>query len=359
MKKKQVLYALLALSLGAAIIYRITKNAGQSGGGQGPKQGAKSVAAMPPARVNGWIVSAKAFESAISLNGALEADEEVEIHPEISGLVKGIYFTEGSQVTKGQLLVKLNDIELQAQLKQALSKQKLAAETESRAKQLLAKEAISQEEYDVAFAELSSLKAQTDLIRAQLAKTSIKAPFSGRIGLRTISTGEFVNSNTNIAKLVNSQQVKISFSVPEKYAGKIKTGSNISCTVAGVTEPFKATIYAMEPGIETSTRTLQIKAKAPNKGNRLVPGSFAKITLPLNGIPDAILIPTQAVIPVLKGKKVFISKNGLATETMIETGPRTDKEILVLSGLSVGDTLLISGMMSLKNEAPVKVLVKN
>jgi membrane fusion protein (multidrug efflux system) len=159
--------------------------------------------------------------------------------------------------------------------------------------------------------------------------------------------------------LVNSQTVKISFSIPEKYAGKIKSGTQIQFTVDGNSKPFSAKIYAMDPGIETDTRTLQIKAKTNNTGNQLVPGSFAKITLPLAGIADAILIPTQAVIPVLKGKKVFISSNGLAKEVLIETGPRTEKNILVLSGLAVGDTLLTSGMMSIKNEAPVKITVKN
>jgi len=362
MKTKRILYILLALCLGAAILYRITKNAQQGAGGKGgsggPK-GGKNAGAMPPTKVNGLIVSSQAFDSNITLSGAVEADEEVEIRPEIAGLVKGIYFTEGTSVRKGQLLVKINDTELQAQLKQALSKQKLASETESRAKQLLKKEAISQEEYDVAFAELTNLKAQTELIRAQLSKTAITAPFSGRIGLRSISTGEYVSPSTSIAKLVNSQTVKISFSVPEKYAGKIKNQTEIQFTVDGNNKPFSAKIYAMDPGIETNTRTLQLKAKTSNVGNKLVPGSFAKITLPLAGIPDAILIPTQAVIPVLKGKKVFISSNGLAKEIPIETGPRTDKYILVLSGLAVGDTLLTSGMMSLKNESPVKVIVKN
>lgn len=360
MNTKKISTLLLALLLSGAIIYRLSQNAKQAAGGsQGPKMGGKSGAAMPPSKVSGLVISSQAFESSINLSGALEADEEVAIHPEVSGLVKSILFTEGAQVSKGQLLVKLNDVELQAQLKQALSKQKLASETESRAKQLLAKEAISQEEYDVAFAELTNLRAQTELIRAQLAKTSIRAPFSGRIGLRTISTGEFVSSATSIAKLVNSQSIKVSFSVPEKYAGKIKNGTTINCTVSGSTTTFSAKIYAMDPSIETNTRTLQIRAKAANPGNKLVPGSFAKISLALSGIPDAILIPTQAIIPVLKGKKVFISKNGLATSVMIETGPRTDKSILVLSGLSVGDTLLTSGMMSLKDETPVNVLVKN
>lgn len=358
MKIKNIVYLILALLLVAGIVYRIKKNA-EIGGGQGNKPGGKGGAGMPPAKVNGMVVGTQEFVSSLAVSGSIEADEEVQIRSEVSGLVKGIYFQEGSAVSKGQLLVKINDTELQAQLKQALSREKLAAETESRAKQLLKKEAISQEEYEVAFAELSSLKAQTELIRAQLAKTSIKAPFSGQIGLRAISNGEYLTPTTNIAKLVSSNPVKISFSIPEKYAGQIKKNTIIEFTVAGSTKTYQAKVYALEPGIETTTRSLQLKAQANNPGGELLPGSFAKINLPLQGIKDAILIPTQAIIPVLKGKKVFITDGGLAKEVMIETGPRTDKNILVLSGLKVGDTLLTSGMMSLKPEAAVKVTLKN
>jgi membrane fusion protein (multidrug efflux system) len=355
MKTKHIVYSLIVVLLGAAIVYRIVKN--KNAAGTGPGKGGPG-AGMPPAKVNGMIVGAQEFTDQLSISGSIEAYEQVQIHPEVSGVVKDIYFQEGSNVSNGQLLLKINDTELQAQLKQALSKEQLAAETESRAKQLLKKEAISQEEYDVAFAELRSLKAQTELIRAQLAKTAIRAPFSGRIGLRSISAGEYVTPNTAIAKLVNSSQVKISFSVPEKYAGQMQKNTSISFSVAGSTKTYQAKIYAIEPGIEINTRTLQLKALANNPGAELLPGSFAKINLPLASIKDAILIPSQSIIPVLKGKMVFISDSGKAKQVMVETGPRTDKNVLVVSGLRVGDTLLTSGMMSLKPETPVKVKLK-
>lgn len=359
MKTKHIVYSLIVVLLGAAIVYRIVKNKNAAGAGPG-KPGGKGApgVGMPPAKVNGMIVGTQEFTDQLSISGSIEAYEQVQIHPEVSGVVKGIYFQEGSNINNGQLLLKINDTELQAQLKQALSKEQLAAETESRAKQLLKTEAISQEEYDVAFAELRSLKAQTELIRAQLAKTAIRAPFSGRIGLRSISAGEYVTPNTAIAKLVNSNQVKISFSIPEKYAGQMQKNTSISFSVAGSNQIYQAKIYAIEPGIEINTRTLQMKALANNQAGELLPGSFAKINLPLASIKDAILIPTQSIIPVLKGKMVFISDSGKAKQVMVETGPRTDKNVLVVSGLKVGDTLLTSGMMSLKPETPVKVKLK-
>jgi multidrug efflux pump subunit AcrA (membrane-fusion protein) len=161
------------------------------------------------------------------------------------------------------------------------------------------------------------------------------------------------------SKLVNINKLKITFSIPEKYAGTVKMNTKISFTVAGSKNVSSATVYAIEPGINVATRTLQLKAKASNPNGELMPGSFAKIELPLTNTNDAILVPTQSVIPVLMGKKVFISSNGKAKEVMVETDTRTDKSVLISSGLSVGDTVLTTGIMSLKNDTPIEVKVIN
>uniref|UniRef100_UPI0025B98740 efflux RND transporter periplasmic adaptor subunit n=1 Tax=Flavobacterium sp. UBA4120 TaxID=1946545 RepID=UPI0025B98740 len=265
---------------------------------------------------------------------------------------------EGSNVSKGQLLFKVNDLELRAQLGKATTKENLASENERRAKLLLQKEAISEEEYDVARADLKSAQAQSQLIKAQIAKTSVKAPFSGKIGLRSISPGAYITPAVLVAKLVNIGKLKITFSIPEKYANQVRVNSNLSFTVAGSNEEFVAKIYAIEPEVEISTRTLQVRAIAENKDGKLLPGTFANVELPLDIIKDAIVVPSEAIIPVQNGKKVFISNNGKAKEVMVETATRTDASILVLSGLKAGDTLITSGVMSLKNDAPVKVKVK-
>ena len=362
MKTKYIVYALLVIVIGGLIAYRISKNqektdTGSPGSSAAGAKGGKP-GAMPPTRVSGIIVKTEMFANSLSLTGSIEANEQVDIRSEVSGLVTSINFKEGSNVSKGQILIKINDRELQAQLSQALTKQKLASETEFRAGTLLKKEAISKEEYDVALADLRSLQSQTQLIRAQLSKTQIRAPFNGRIGLRSISVGEYVTSTSTIAKLVSINPVKILFSVPEKYSNQIKLNTSFKFTVAGSDNSHLAEVYAIEPGVDLSTRTLQLKAKADNTSGALLPGSFAKIDLPLSNVNDAILIPTESVIPVLKGKKVFISANGKAKEVMIETGTRTQKSVLVSSGLKVGDTVLTSGMMSLKADAPVLVSVK-
>ncbi|WP_395625643.1 efflux RND transporter periplasmic adaptor subunit [Daejeonella sp.] len=355
MKLKYIIYLLLAILIGGAIAYRFGKNKAQqsASGGRGPGGPASAL------KVNGIVVKNENFSNSLSVSGSIEANEQVDIRSEISGLVTSIQFKEGSAVSKGEILLKINDLELQAQLSQALTRQKLAQETEFRAAMLLKKEAISAEEYDVALAELKSLQSQTQLIRAQLSKTLIRAPFSGKIGLRSISAGEYITPASNIARLVSTNPVKILFSIPEKYAGTIKMNTAITFTVAGSKNVYTATVYAIEPGINISTRTLQLKAKASNSNGELLPGSFAKIDLPLTNTNDAILIPTESVIPVLMGKKVFISSNGKAKEVMVETGTRTEKSVLISSGLSVGDTVLTTGIMSLKNDAPVQVTVVN
>jgi membrane fusion protein (multidrug efflux system) len=352
MKLKHLVFTILIIAFGAFITYRIVSNKNKNNDSKG-KDGKNKVMTL-----SGIVVQTQTFDNNLSLSGSIEANEQVEIRSEVSGIVESINFREGTTVSKGQLLFKVNDVELRAQLAQAKTKEGLASENERRAKLLLEKEAISQEEYDVAKADFKLAKAQTQLIQAQIAKTTVRAPFSGKIGLRSISKGTYVTSTTVIANLVNTNQVKITFSIPEKYATKMKVNSPLSFTVAGSKETYTAKIYAIEPQIDVTTRTLQMRAIAQNSEGKLIPGTFANVALPLENINDALLVPTEALIPVQNGKKIFVSIHGKAKEIMVETGARTDKNILILSGLKAGDTVLTSGVMTLKDDSPVKVSIK-
>jgi membrane fusion protein (multidrug efflux system) len=352
MKIKYIVYSLLIVGLGVLVYYRVSQNKEQKG--KNDKGGPKK-----PVMVEAMVVTPGEFSDVLSLSGSIEANEQVELRSEVSGIAEKIFFAEGAKVTKGQVLVKINDIELRAQAGEMATKQKLAAENERRAKLLLQKEAISQEEYDIASADYKTAQAQTQLINAQIAKTSIRAPFSGTVGLRNISPGTYVTPSTLIASLVNSAQVKITFSIPEKYASQIKVKSKVEFTIAGTDEKYSAEIYALEPSIEVTTRTLKVRAIAQNTQGKLIPGTFANVTLPLDKINDAILVPSQAIVPVQGGKKVFISDKGMAKEVMIQTGARTAKDVLVLTGLKAGDTVLTTGLLTLKNETPVKAVVTN
>ncbi len=360
MKLKHVIYTLLIVGFAALVFYRIYKGKGNDKGSMPAAGGAPGRAngGMPPVQVNGVVVKPTNFANSLAVSGSVEANEQVQIRSEVQGIVRELSFKEGGNVSKGQILFRIDDSELQAQLTQALTKQKLAKETENRAKLLLQKEAISREEYDVALADLRSLQAQTQLIRAQIAKTRVRAPFSGRIGLRAISAGEYLTPTTVVANLVNINPVKITFSIPEKYSSEVKQGNQIKFTVAGSDKKYSATVYAIEPGINEATRTLQLRARADNSHGELLPGSFAKVELTLSNIKDAILVPSEAVIPVLKGRKVFVAENGKAKEVMVETGARTNRDVLIQSGIKAGDTVITSGTMSLKADVPVVVQVQ-
>ena len=346
MKTKYLVYALLSIGIIAFIAYRIINNREESNTGQrsGPP---------PTATVTGIIATPEKFADNLSLSGTLEANEQVEIRSEISGVVDAINFKEGTPVSTGQVLLRVNDVELRAQLSKVGTAKQLASENERRAKLLLEKQAISQEEYDVASAEYKSAQAESQLISAQLAKATIRAPFSGTIGLRYISEGTYVTPSTPIATLVNTKQLKITFSIPEKYASKINLNSEISFTTSGSKTEYKAKIYAVEPQIDVATRTLKMRAIAENPEGKLYPGMFASVMLPLETVEDAILVPTESLIPIQNGKVIFISEGGKAKQIKVETGSRTESSVRIISGLKAGDTILTSGVMSLKDGVPV------
>lgn len=349
MKFKYILYVVVTLGL-VVLAYFLFFH-----GDSKPKEEKRNQGG--PMSVEAIIVTPQYAADTLTLTGNIDADEKVEVRSEVSGIVERIYFSEGTRVSKGQTLVKINDIELQAQLRQAETRRTLTSENERRARLLLEKGAISQEEYDIASADFKTAQAQIQLIRAQISKTSVRAPFSGVIGLRNISPGAYISPEMLITNLVKSNQVKITFSIPEKYASGVKVNTKVNFTVANTSEKFTATIYAIQPEIEINTRTLTVRARAENGTGKLIPGTFANIAFDLNEVQDAIIVPTQAIVPVQNGKKVFVYKNGKAKEAMVQTGSRSESDVIVLSGLNPNDTVLTTGVLSLKDGAPVKISI--
>lgn len=352
MSKKIVLFlGGLIFIIGLLISYRIYQNNKKKSFLSNNSRGTGT-------NVFGVIAKGNEFSDFLSLSGTLEADEILDIRSEISGRIEKLNFKEGSSVQKGDLLIKINDSELRAQLSQAKTLASLASENERRAKLLLEKEAVSQEEYDVANADYRTAKAQIELIEAQLRKTTVIAPFSGIVGLRNISEGSYITPTDVVAQLVNLSQVKIEFSVPEKYSSMVTNGTEINFTVHGLDRQFSARIYAIEPTINPLSRTLKVRAITDNKDFLLIPGAYTNVYFPLHKLEDALLIPTEAIIPIQNGRKVFLQKNGQAVEVIVETGARLDSAILVTKGINLGDTVLTSGVMSLRNGSPVNVILR-
>ncbi|KAF0237815.1 MAG: membrane fusion [Prolixibacteraceae bacterium] len=300
------------------------------------------------------LVPTKMFEVRKSTSSLLP-DEEVEMSFETSGKVVGIYFEEGTRVKKGDLLAKINDRPLQAQLLKLKAQIKLSEEKEFRQRQLLESDAISRESYDQVATELQSLQADIMLIEARISETEMRAPFDGIVGLRMISEGAFATTQTKIVRLVKISPLKIEFSIPERYAGEVTPGFPIKFAIDGISKEFDAVVYAVDPKIDINTRTIVVRALYPNKNEELKPGRYASVTTLLSQIENAVSIPTEAVIPEMEGEKVFIYRNGKAEQVRVVTGLRTESHIQIKEGLNFGDTLLTTAILQLRQGLPVQL----
>jgi membrane fusion protein, multidrug efflux system len=325
---------------------------GKGGGGPGGKGG--------PTPVEVMVIASQRIEDKILTTGTIIPNEEVEVRSEISGRITAINFKEGEYVSKGTVLIRINDADLQAQLNKLGFQKKLAQVNEERQRKLLEKEAISQREYDISITNLNSIGADIENLQAQIAKTVIRAPFNGQIGLRYVSLGSYLSPATRITTLTNLVPVKIDFSVPAKYANIVRKGTNITFTTENDDDKHSGSVYAVETKIDPNTRTVMLRATSPNNSRRLVPGAFARIEIVLSSKLGAILVPTEAVVPDMKGHKVFVVRNSKAEPVTVDIGNRTDSDIVITKGLSVGDTLITSGVSQVKPGGDVDIRgVKN
>jgi membrane fusion protein, multidrug efflux system len=323
---------------------------GQPARGQGMRGGGAQ-----PLLASGYLIVPASMSELIYSTGSLIPDEEVELSFETSGKVVGIFFSEGTRVKKGDLLSKINDRPLQAQLLKLQAQRKLTEEREFRQKQLLDRDAISQESYDQVATELQSLEADILLVQARISETELRAPFDGIVGLRMISEGAFATTQTKIVRLVKISPLKIEFSIPERYAGEIAPGYPISFAIDGITQTFTAKVYAVDPKVDINTRTIVARALYPNLNEELKPGRFASVRALLSQIDNTVSIPSEAVIPEMDGEKVYILRNGKAEQVRVTTGLRTESNIQIKTGLNFGDTLLTTAILQLRQGMPVKL----
>jgi len=308
-----------------------------------------------PLNVDVYVVKPDVIEDKIFTTGTLTSNEEVELASESSGLIQKIYLQEGKDVRKGELLVKINDSELKAQLKRADFRLNLAEDREKRQKQLLEKGGISQEEYDATLNEVNVLRAEVSLINAQIEKTEVRAPFTGKLGLKYVSDGSYITSSSRIATLQDIDPIKIDFSIPERYASQLEVGNKVTFTVQGINEALIAEVYAKEPRIDTETRTLQVRARSSNPDGKLLPGAFADLELTLKTIENAKMVPTISLVPELQGQKVFLLKNGVVQPQSVITGLRNESKVQITEGVQVGDTVLTTGLLQVRPQMKVSV----
>ncbi len=320
-----------------------------------PAANPQAVAPAATTPVTIYDVRPQRMAETLVTSGTLRANESIEVTSQISGKVREVFFEEGRRVATGDLLVKLDDAELLAQLDRAKVRVELAASREQQQRRLLDEGILSQEEYDRQLNEKNVLEAEKRVIEAQLEKTEVRAPFGGTLGLRSISQGAYISPQTRITTLQDISPIKLDFALPEKYAGLVRVGRSVSFQLRGDDRPRSARIYAVEPSVDPATRTLQLRAESPNPDGSLLPGAFADVQVVVRENPTALAVPAIAVVPELGGKKVYVIVNGVAEERAVETGMRNEELVEVVSGLAAGDRVVTSGLLDIKPGATVEV----
>lgn len=317
-----------------------------------PKKSSKAV----EIKAEAFLVRDTAVEYQVVTVGSIRANESVQIVSEINRKVTDIFMNEGSFVKQNQLLIKLDDADLLAKQQKLKALEELTILTEQREKQRLIKGGISQQHYDEVANQLKVIQADLQSVEVDLSKTDIRAPFSGKIGLRNVSPGAFVSPNIILANLQDLSKVKIDFAIPERYSNTVKINQTIYFTLDYSPDIFEARVLAFEPSIDNKTRTLLIRAIADNSRNQFVAGTSVKVNLNLKELNQSIFIPTESLIPSLKGYRVYLLRNGLATFADVKTGIRTKSSVQILEGLNKGDTIITTNILRIKPNTAIKVI---
>ena len=309
----------------------------------------------PVLQVEGFIVKTKLISENIEAPGTLLPFEETEIRAETSGRVVSLNIPEGRIVSKGTVLAKLFDGDLQAQLKKLQVQLSIAEKTVERYRELLKISGVSQQEVDLSELQANNLRADINMVKVDIGRTQIRAPFSGTVGLKNISVGAYVTPANIITTIRQTNQLKLEFSVPEKYSDNMARGKVVSFAIDGVRQKFGATVIATESSIEANTRSLRVLAVVRGKHPALVPGTFAKVLLQMGETDQAMIIPTQAVVPQARNKRVILYKGGTAQFQVVTTGIRDSTFVQIIDGLTVGDTVITTGLLAIRPESKITI----
>ncbi len=294
----------------------------------------------------------------ISIPGTIIPNEEVQLFSEVSGRVRSVHFKEGEIVQKGALLLQVDTDILSAQKQQYLVQLDLAEKDQARKQSLLSAKGISEEEYEKSVSTLAGVKAQIELINVQISKASLRAPFTGRIGLRRISEGAVISSSTLISTLVQENPIKVEFSVSERYASSVKPGQSVEFNLERDPKKYIAKVYAYEPLIDVDTRMITIRATLNNNG-KLMSGAFVSVKYDLGNEVNAFMVPAESVIPILKGQKILVVRDGKVAEIPVEIGIRTADKVQVIGDIKPNEHVLVSGLLAFREGMPVNTkLVK-
>jgi membrane fusion protein (multidrug efflux system) len=331
------------------------KKAADGGAGKGaaPAGGAGGGSGTPvelgkPEKLN-WPKSVTAV-------GSLRSDESVIVRAEQSGRITALNFKEGQPVKAGQVLVQLDDSLARAELEQAKANQKLAKAKFDRAVELQQKNFISGQARDEAENALRVADATVSLAEAKLTKLVIKSPFSGTVGLRSASVGDYVKDGQDIVNLEKTDPIKVDFKVPELFQSKISVGQALSVSLDALPgKPYSGRVYAVNPQLDTAGRAVVLRAQMDNHGGALKPGMFARVRLTLADTGDTVVVPEQSVAMQGEEQIMFKVVDGRAMRTKVEVGQRRDGKVEIVEGIGGSDTIVVAGWQRLRDGAAVRL----
>ncbi len=311
---------------------------------------------MPPAVVNVIEINSKLTQDNLESVGTLKAMQGIVVTTEVPGRVSEINFKSGQNIKKGDLVLNLNDDVLQAQLKSAKAKAQLSLAEAARIATLYKKNSVSKSAYEQAQATKASDQAGVDEINARLDQMHITAPFAGKLGLRKVSVGDYLQPGQAIVNLQSLDPILVIFAVPENYIGQVKVGQSMQLNTSTYKEDtFRGEVFAVDALLDAGTRSLSVQANIPNPDKKLMPGMFVDVTLALGAPVQAIHVPQSAVVYDPEGAYVYLVKDNKAVKRNVTLGVRTKDSVIIESGLRIGDTVISDGQQRLFDGAAVMV----
>lgn len=358
LRKASLIALSIAAVLGVGLLYgrrascsRDSHAAAPPAAASAPKAG--QAPAQPPLPVDVHVVKPELFEATVPATGTLLAQESVDIVSELSRRLVKVHAQEGTQVKKGDLLFELDTSDLSAQLSRLTVQKKLAALTLERQEKLRGEQLTTAQEWEQARARVDEVEAEIRILGVTLSKTRIRAPFSGTLGLRRVSEGAWVTPQTVITTLHDTSRLKLDFTLPERVGDAIKVGQRFSFTVAGRGERMSGSVVAIEPQVQETTRSILVRGVVENQAG-LLPGTFANVEVPLSAA-EALLVPSIAVVPSVKGRSVYVVRDGIARAVDVKLGERTPDRVQILAGVAPGDQVVTSNLLRLRDGARVEV----
>ena len=312
----------------------------------------------PPATVmvEAVKVATVSLPQTITAVGSLRSDESVTLRPEVAGRISAITFQEGQPVAKGAPLVQLDAAVPQAEVQQARANLTLAKTKYDRAVDLAKSNFISSQAKDEADNNLKIAEATLQLAEAKLAKMAIRAPFSGTIGLRSVSVGDYVKEGADLVNLESIDPLKVDFRVPEVYMRQVQVGQALQVQLDALPgKTFEGKVFAVNPLVDAAGRAVVIRAMVRNPDTSLRPGMFARVRLITRDAKDALVVPEQALVPQGDQQFVYRIVDGKAIRTKVEVGQRRDARVEVLTGVTGEDTIVTAGQLKLRDGAPVRI----